>query len=112
MVLFLNIVLVLGVLFKPLAIPGLSVGLMQAARNIERGQPVGIQTLYGSLREKRPYADCPRRPRLCCTLGALALSALVDGGALLNSCRRTAAPSEPWSKMPTSRCRQCSSCWR
>ena len=83
-VLFLNIVPVLGVLLASLAIPGLSVGLMQAARNIERGQPVGIQTLYGSLRENARTLIALGALYLCCTLGALGLSALVDGGALLN----------------------------
>ncbi len=82
-VLFLNIVPVLGVLLASLAIPGLSVGLMQAARNVERGQPVGIQTLYGSLRENARTLIALGALYLCCTLGALALSALVDGGALL-----------------------------
>ena len=42
-VLFLNIVPVIGVLLASLAIPGLSVGLMQAARNVERGQPVDLE---------------------------------------------------------------------
>jgi hypothetical protein len=83
-VLLLNIVPVLGVLLASLSIPGLSVGLMQAARNVERGQPVGIQTLYGSLRENARTLIALGALYLCCTLGALALSALVDGGALLN----------------------------
>ena len=82
-VLFLNIVPVIGVLLASLAIPGLSVGLMQAARNVERGQPVGIQTLYGSLRDNARTLIALGALYLCCTLGALALSALVDGGALL-----------------------------
>ena len=82
-VLFLNIVPVLGVLLASLAIPGLSVGLMQAARNVERGQPVGIQTLYGSLRDNARTLIALGALYLCCTLGALALSSLVDGGALL-----------------------------
>ena len=82
-VLFLNIVPVLGVLLASLAIPGLSVGLMQAARNVERGQPVGIQTLYGSLRDNARTLIALGALYLCCTLGALSLSSLVDGGALL-----------------------------
>ncbi len=82
-VLFLNIVPVIGVLLASLAIPGLSVGLMQAARNVERGQPVGIQTLYGSLRDNARTLIALGALYLCCTLGALALSSLVDGGALL-----------------------------
>ena len=82
-VLFLNIVTVIGVLLASLAIPGLSVGLMQAARNVERGQPVGIQTLYGSLRDNARTLIALGALYLCCTLGALSLSSLVDGGALL-----------------------------
>ena len=82
-VLFLNIVPVLGVLIASLAIPGLSVGLMQAARNVERGQPVGLQTLYGSLRENGRTLAILGALYLCCTLGALGLSSLVDGGDLL-----------------------------
>jgi len=41
-VLFLNVVPILGALLASLAIPGLSVGLMQAAQNLERGKPVGL----------------------------------------------------------------------
>ena len=82
-VLFLNIVPILGVLIASLAIPGLSVGLMQAARNVERGQPVGLQTLYGSLRENGRTLAILGALYLCCTLGALGLSSLVDGGDLL-----------------------------
>ena len=44
-VIFLNILPVVGAIAASLLIPGLSVGLMQAARNLERGQPVGVQTL-------------------------------------------------------------------
>lgn len=82
-VFFLNIVPVLGILIASLAIPGLSVGLMQAARNVERGQPVGLQTLYGSLRENGRTLAILGALYLCCTLGVLGLSSLVDGGDLL-----------------------------
>src|SRR5574343_9094 len=67
-VLFLNIVPVLGVLIASLAIPG---------------QPVGLQTLYGSLRENGRTLAILGALYLCCTLGALGLSSLVDGGDLL-----------------------------
>ncbi|MFN4327209.1 MAG: BPSS1780 family membrane protein [Azonexus sp.] len=82
-VFFLNIVPVLGILIASLAIPGLSVGLMQAVRNVERGQPVGLQTLYGSLRENGRTLAILGALYLCCTLGVLGLSSLVDGGDLL-----------------------------
>jgi len=82
-VLFLNVVPVVGVLVASLAIPGLSVGLMQAARNVERGQPVGLQTLYGSLKDNGRTLAILGALYLCCTLGALGVSAVFDGGDLL-----------------------------
>ncbi len=82
-VLFLNIVPVIGVVVASLAIPGLSVGLMQAARNLERGQPIGLQTLYGSLKENGRTLIALGALYLCCTLGVLGLSSLVDGGDLM-----------------------------
>uniref|UniRef100_Q47JQ4 Putative transmembrane protein n=1 Tax=Dechloromonas aromatica (strain RCB) TaxID=159087 RepID=Q47JQ4_DECAR len=82
-VLFLNVVPVIGVVVASLAIPGLSVGLMQAARNLERGQPIGLQTLYGSLKENARTLLALGALYLACTLGILGLSSLVDGGDFL-----------------------------
>jgi hypothetical protein len=82
-VLFLNVVPVIGVVVASLAIPGLSVGLMQAARNLERGQPIGLQTLFGSLKENARTLIALGALYLACTLGILGLSALVDGGDFL-----------------------------
>jgi len=82
-VIFLNVLPVVGALAASLAIPGLSVGLMQAARNVERGQPLGLQTLYGSLKENARTLLALGALYLCCTLGILGLSSLLDGGDLL-----------------------------
>lgn len=82
-VLFLNIIPFLGAVIASLAIPGLSVGLMQASRNIERGQPIGVQTLFGGLRQNPRTLVALGAFYLCCTLGVLGLSALVDGGDLV-----------------------------
>lgn len=82
-VIFLNVLPVIGALAASLAIPGLSVGLMQAARNIERGQAVGVQTLFGGFRDNRRTLFGLGALYLLCTLGALGMSALVDGGDLL-----------------------------
>ncbi|MGE5472295.1 MAG: BPSS1780 family membrane protein [Bacteroidota bacterium] len=81
--LFLNILPVIGALAASLVVPGLSVGLMQAARNLERGQPAGLQTLYGGLKENTRTLLGLGALYLCCTLGILGLSALVDGGDLV-----------------------------
>ena len=82
-VIFLNVLPVLGALAASLAIPGLSVGLMQAARNIERGVPVGLPTLFGSFRDNPRTLFALGALYLCCTLGVLGLSTLADGGDLL-----------------------------
>lgn len=82
-VLFLNVVPVVGVLMASLAIPGLSVGLMQAARNLERGQAIGLQTLFGSLKDNGRTLVALGALYLCATLGVLGLSSLLDGGELM-----------------------------
>lgn len=82
-VIFLNLFPLIGALAASLAIPGLSVGLMQAARNLERGQPVGLQTLYGGFNENAKTLLALGGLYLLCTLGVLGVSALVDGGDFL-----------------------------
>ncbi|MFZ2266023.1 MAG: BPSS1780 family membrane protein [Azonexus sp.] len=82
--LFLNIIPLIGALAASLVVPGLSVGLMQAARNLERGQPAGLQTLFGSLRENTRTLMALGALYMFCTFGVLGLSALIDGGNLFN----------------------------
>lgn len=82
-VIFLNILPIIGAVVASLLIPGLSVGLMQAARNLERGQPIGLPTLYGSLRENTRTLVGLGALYLCCTVGIVGVSALFDGGDLV-----------------------------
>lgn len=82
-IIFLNILPVVGALAASLVVPGLSVGLMQASRNLERGQPVGLQTLFGGLKENTRALLGLGALYLFCTLGILGVSALVDGGDML-----------------------------
>jgi hypothetical protein len=82
-VVFLNILPVIGVVAASLIIPGLSVGLMQAARNIERGQSANIQTLYGGLRENTRTLLALGGLYLVATLAVLGMSTIIDGGDLL-----------------------------
>ncbi len=82
-VIFLNVLPLVGAFAASLIIPGLSVGLMQAARNIERGQPVGIPTLFGGLRENTRTLLALGGLYLVVTLGILGLSSIIDGGDLL-----------------------------
>lgn len=82
-VLFLNILPFLGALAASVAIPGLSVGLMQAACNIERGQAASLQTLLGGFRQNTRTLLLLGGLYLIATLAALGLSTIVDGGELL-----------------------------
>jgi len=82
-VVFLNLFPILGALAASAAIPGLSVGLMQAARNIERGQSIGIQTLLGGFRENVRTLLTLGVLYLLATLAALGLSTIADGGDLM-----------------------------
>jgi len=82
-VIFLNVLPLIGAVAASLVIPGLSVGLMQAARNLERSQPIGLQTLYGGLKENIRTLIGLGALYLCCTLGILGASTLADGGDLL-----------------------------
>ncbi len=82
-VIFLNVLPVIGAVVASLLIPGLSVGLMQAARNLERGQPVGLQTLYGGLKQNTRTLVGLGALYLCCTVGIIGVSALFDGGDLV-----------------------------
>ena len=79
-VVFLNVLPYVGALLASLVIPGLSVGLMQAARQVERGQPIGVQTLFGSMKENGRTLIALGALYLACTLGILGLSTLLDGG--------------------------------
>lgn len=82
-VVFLNLFPIVGALAASAVIPGLSVGLMQAARNIERGQTVGIQTLLGGFRDNTRTLLTLGVLYLLATLAALGLSTIADGGDLM-----------------------------
>ncbi|OMG56286.1 hypothetical protein BJN45_01265 [Azonexus hydrophilus] len=82
-VVFLNLFPMVGALAASVVIPGLSVGLMQAARNIERGQSANIQTLFGGFRENTRTLLVLGALYLLATLAVLGLSTIADGGDLL-----------------------------
>ena len=82
-VLLLTAVPLIGTVVASLLMPGLSVGLMQACRALERRQPVGLQTLFGSLKDNTGTLVALGALYLACTLGILGLSTLADDGELL-----------------------------
>lgn len=81
-IVFLNLLPFIGQAVAFMVMPGLAVGLMQAARDLERGQPVGLQTLFRSLMSNPRTLVILGILYLCCQLGALVLSSLIDGGDL------------------------------
>lgn len=82
-VLLLNILPFIGSLAAALVVPGLSVGLMQAARNLDRGIPVGLQTLFGGLKENPRTLVGLGALNLACTMAIVALASQLDDGNLL-----------------------------
>ncbi|MDR2187648.1 MAG: hypothetical protein LBE62_06270 [Azonexus sp.] len=82
-VVFLSALPLIGPIAAVLLIPGLSVGLMQAARHIERGQAAGIQTLFDGLRQNTRTLLALGGLYLLVTLCILGLSTAIDGGGLL-----------------------------
>jgi hypothetical protein len=82
-VIFLNVLPIIGALAASACVPALSVGLMQAARNIERRQPVMPQTLFSGFRESPRSLILLGVLYLVATLAALGLSTIADGGDLL-----------------------------
>jgi len=82
-VVFLNLFPFIGALAASAVIPGLSVGLMQAARNIERGQSASIQTLFSGFRDNVRTLIALGVLYLVATLAVLGLSTIADGGDLL-----------------------------
>lgn len=81
---FLNLLPVVGALAASVVIPGLSVGLMQAARQLERGLVPNAQTLFGGFRENTRTLLTLGALYLLATLAALGMSTLFDGGALMH----------------------------
>jgi Predicted integral membrane protein (DUF2189) len=82
-VLFLNVLPLVGALAASLVMPGLAVGLMQAARDLERGEPIGLPTLFGGLKQNTRTLLALGALYLALTVAILGLSALIDGGELL-----------------------------
>lgn len=71
---------VVGAVAVSLLVPGLSVGLMQACRDLERGEPVGLQTLYGGIRQNPRTLMLLGLVNMVAMLGIFGFASLADGG--------------------------------
>ena len=78
-----NVIPMIGTIATTLCIPAFSVSLMNACRNIDKGGPLGPQTLFSGF-QKNPRALITLGAiYLAATVGILAISSLADGGALM-----------------------------
>lgn len=81
----LNILPVIGPLVASLVMPGLSVGVMTACRNLDRGRAIGLDLFFEPLKTHPKPLMTLGGLYLIYTLFALAVAALVDDGALLQA---------------------------
>jgi hypothetical protein len=81
--LFVNIVPLLGTLVASLINPALLVGLMLSARHLEQGKPISVRTLFEAFRDDYKPLLWLGGLYLIASLAALSLSVLADGGDFL-----------------------------
>lgn len=84
-VILLSSVPLIGTVAASLAIPGLSVGLMQTCRLLERRLVPGVQTLFGGLKENPRTLAALGALYLVSTLVILMLASLIDDGELMRA---------------------------
>ena len=80
---FLNLMPLIGVVLAPLAVPALSVGVMNGCRALERKGDNGFGLLYSGFARNRNALFVLGGLYLAGSLAVFAASALFDGGALL-----------------------------
>lgn len=83
-VLLLNAIPLIGPVLTSLLIPGLSVGVMNACQHAEREQSFEAGILFSALKTRQKPLLTLGGVYLLCSLFALTLSMLVDGGQLLS----------------------------
>lgn len=71
-----------GSVLSAVLAPGLSVGIMNACRQIDRGQPVAFNSLFSGFRHNPRALLALGALYFAATIGALALTTLVDDGTL------------------------------
>lgn len=91
---FLNLVPLIGVVLAPLAVPALSVGVMNGCRALERNGDNGFGLLYSGFGKNRNALLVLGGLYLAGSLAVFAASALFDGGALLGIMMAGQEPSE------------------
>ena len=78
-----NVIPMIGTVVTTLCIPAFSVSLMNACRNIDKGGPLGPQTLFSGFQKNLRALITLGAIYLAATVGILAVSSLADDGALM-----------------------------
>jgi hypothetical protein len=82
MLIFGNLVPLIGVIVAPLCVPALSVSIMNGCRSIEREDPVQFGILFSGFQRNLRQLVLLGALYLAGSIAILAMSAAVDGGAL------------------------------
>lgn len=89
-----NLIPVVGAIAATLAIPAFSVSLMNACRELDQGRPVGPLLLFSGFRENLKELLMLGGLYLGATITLLGVSALADGGILMEMMLGGTTPSE------------------
>ncbi len=90
-----NLVPILGAIAASVAMPALSVGVMNACRDLDEGRLPLPGTLFSGFRTELRTLLILGALYLFLTVGILALSALIDDGAMMRFLRSGKTPANP-----------------
>jgi hypothetical protein len=94
LVAMINLIPVVGAIAATLCIPAFSVSLMNACRELDQGGPVGPQLLFSGFRENLKELLMLGGLYLGATITILGVSAMADGGILMQMMLGGTTPSE------------------
>lgn len=94
LVAIINLIPVVGAIVATLCIPAFSVSLMNACRELDQGRPVGPLLLFSGFRENLKELLMLGGLYLGATITILGVSALADGGILMEMMLGGTTPSE------------------
>ena len=90
----LNLIPLVGAIASTLCIPAFSVSLMNACRDLEQGRKIGPQVIFSGFRENLRVLLMLGAFYLAATLIVFGISAMADGGLLLQMMLGGAPPGE------------------
>lgn len=94
LVAMINLIPIVGAIAATLCIPAFSVSLMNACRELDQGRPIGPQLLFSGFRENLKELLMLGGLYLGATITILGVSAMADGGILMQMMLGGVSPSE------------------